>query len=249
MRGILVVCVASAVGAACGRAGAQPIPVSNWNFELPVLNPDGYSIANVPGWSLVSGSPGGDWGVFYPTAGVWGYSSPEGHQQLYTNGPTIEQVLGVNVQGGQSYQLRVDVIHRPIYGAQNYFVELWGGATLLARDNNTLSPPSGGFLVSTLNVTVPVNSPAVGQALKIRLGGLNQTNFDEVRLTAGVVVCYANCDHSTTAPVLNVLDFNCFLNAFSSGNPYANCDGSTTAPVLNVLDFNCFLNRFSAGCP
>jgi hypothetical protein len=61
--------------------------------------------------------------------------------------------------------------------------------------------------------------------------------------------CYANCDGSTVAPVLNVLDFNCFLNAFAAGNSYANCDGSTIAPVLNVLDFNCFLNRFSAGCP
>jgi hypothetical protein len=61
--------------------------------------------------------------------------------------------------------------------------------------------------------------------------------------------CYANCDNSTTAPVLNVLDFNCFLNAFTSGGSYANCDNSTTAPVLNVLDFNCFLNRFGAGCP
>ena len=30
---------------------------------------------------------------------------------------------------------------------------------------------------------------------------------------------------------------------------YANCDGSTTPPVLNVLDFNCFINRFAAGCP
>lgn len=29
----------------------------------------------------------------------------------------------------------------------------------------------------------------------------------------------------------------------------ANCDGSTTAPVLNALDFSCFLNRFRAGCP
>jgi len=28
---------------------------------------------------------------------------------------------------------------------------------------------------------------------------------------------------------------------------YANCDGSTTPPVLNVVDFNCFLNRFAAG--
>jgi hypothetical protein len=61
--------------------------------------------------------------------------------------------------------------------------------------------------------------------------------------------CYANCDHSMSPPVLNVLDFNCFLNAFSSGASYANCDGSTTPPALNVLDFNCFLNRFSLGCP
>jgi hypothetical protein len=63
------------------------------------------------------------------------------------------------------------------------------------------------------------------------------------------VLCYPNCDASTTPPVLNVLDFNCFLNAFSAGASYANCDHSTTPPVLNVLDFNCFLNAFSAGCP
>jgi hypothetical protein len=65
----------------------------------------------------------------------------------------------------------------------------------------------------------------------------------------GGQVCYANCDGSTVDPVLNVLDFNCFLNRFSAGASYANCDGSTVDPVLNVLDFNCFLNRFSAGCP
>jgi hypothetical protein len=61
--------------------------------------------------------------------------------------------------------------------------------------------------------------------------------------------CYANCDGSTQVPALNVLDFNCFLNAFTSADCWANCDGSTQAPILNVLDFNCFLNRFTAGCP
>jgi hypothetical protein len=60
--------------------------------------------------------------------------------------------------------------------------------------------------------------------------------------------CYANCDHSTTQPCLNVLDFGCFLNAFAAGNSYANCDNSTTVPILNVLDFGCFLNKFAAGC-
>ncbi|MBL9031364.1 MAG: CotH kinase family protein [Phycisphaerae bacterium] len=60
--------------------------------------------------------------------------------------------------------------------------------------------------------------------------------------------CYANCDGSTTAPVLNVNDFICFQNKFAAGDSSANCDGSTTAPVLNVNDFTCFLNAFAAGC-
>jgi hypothetical protein len=61
--------------------------------------------------------------------------------------------------------------------------------------------------------------------------------------------CYANCDNSTTAPILNVGDFTCFLQRFAAGDAYANCDNSTTAPVLNVGDFTCFLQRFAAGCP
>ncbi len=67
-------------------------------------------------------------------------------------------------------------------------------------------------------------------------------------LPAPGVACYANCDNSTTAPALNVLDFSCFLNRFAAGDTYANCDHSTTAPVLNVLDFSCFINSFAAGC-
>jgi len=61
-------------------------------------------------------------------------------------------------------------------------------------------------------------------------------------------LCYANCDGSTAPPVLNVLDFTCFLQRFASADPYANCDGSTAVPVLNVLDFSCFLQKFAAGC-
>lgn len=61
--------------------------------------------------------------------------------------------------------------------------------------------------------------------------------------------CYANCDSSTFAPVLNVNDFTCFLNRYAAGDSYANCDGSTIAPVLNVNDFSCFLNSYAAGCP
>jgi hypothetical protein len=76
-----------------------------------------------------------------------------------------------------------------------------------------------------------------------------QDLYFELLGTAGQgQACYANCNHDTSPPFLNVLDFTCFLNKFAAGDPYANCDGSTAPPELNVLDFSCFLNKFSAGC-
>jgi hypothetical protein len=96
---------------------------------------------------------------------------------------------------------------------------------------------------ATVFDSIPPNSdpnyPPVEQALPFILRGTDPTSTP---------ACYANCDGSTIAPILNVLDFNCFLNRFSAGESYANCDQSTVPPVLNVLDFNCFLNSFTAGC-
>jgi hypothetical protein len=60
--------------------------------------------------------------------------------------------------------------------------------------------------------------------------------------------CYANCDGSTVAPILNANDFQCFLNGYAANDSYANCDGSTVAPILNANDFQCFLNKFATGC-
>jgi WD40 repeat protein len=62
-------------------------------------------------------------------------------------------------------------------------------------------------------------------------------------------VCYANCDASTTQPVLNVQDFTCFLQRYAAGESYANCDNSAQPPTLNVQDFTCFLQRYATGCP
>ena len=61
--------------------------------------------------------------------------------------------------------------------------------------------------------------------------------------------CYANCDNSVAAPILNANDFQCFLTRFAAGESWANCDGSSVAPLLNANDFQCFLNAFTAGCP
>jgi hypothetical protein len=81
---------------------------------------------------------------------------------------------------------------------------------------------------------------------------LTEAAVDEVRVTTwqcAAPPCYANCDQSTAAPVLNIDDFLCFINRFAMEDPWANCDGSTTPPVLNVDDFNCFLNAYASGCP
>jgi len=70
--------------------------------------------------------------------------------------------------------------------------------------------------------------------------------IDNIAIIEGA--CYANCDGSTVAPILNVGDFTCFLNAYAAGQSTANCDSSTAPPVLNVSDFVCFLNAYAAGC-
>jgi hypothetical protein len=86
---------------------------------------------------------------------------------------------------------------------------------------------------------------------------LAQDMYFELLGTPGST-CYANCDQSTVAPILNVDDFTCFINSYASAQSlppaqqlthYSNCDGSTVHPVLNVDDFTCFINQYAQGCP
>jgi hypothetical protein len=90
------------------------------------------------------------------------------------------------------------------------------------------------------NANYPNSTPATGSGFAILAATLSYP---------GGSACYANCDNSTTAPVLNVQDFSCFLTKYASGDSYANCDNSTTQPVLNVQDFSCFLTKYASGCP
>jgi hypothetical protein len=79
-----------------------------------------------------------------------------------------------------------------------------------------------------------------------------------IPISSSPAPCYANCDGSSTEPILTVDDFICFVNEFAMAHAlppaqqvthYANCDGSTTEPVLTVGDFICFINEFAQGCP
>lgn len=78
---------------------------------------------------------------------------------------------------------------------------------------------------------------------------ISESNNSLASDPAELSICYANCDGSTTAPVLNVNDFLCFMTHFAVGDTLANCDGNTLPPFLDVNDFVCFQTQFVAGCP
>jgi hypothetical protein len=103
------------------------------------------------------------------------------------------------------------------------------------------------FLAGGLNNVLAKPLPT---DIRLFTGNVNNvTGWDNVSVGPAAVGCYPNCDNSTTAPILNVQDFTCFLQRYAAGDSYANCDNSTTAPVLNVQDFTCFLQSYAAGCP
>lgn len=106
-------------------------------------------------------------------------------------------------------------------------------------DGSGGSMQSGGI---TLDGTVAQPDAGVMAIGSLELIGGFQVSMDEAP------PCYANCDNSTVAPILNANDFQCFMNRYIQGTPYANCDNSTATPILNVVDFQCFMNKFAVGC-
>ena len=133
------------------------------------------------------------------------------------------------------------------------------GEALLAVSQFDNDPLAGGqqlWLDQPTGTERAPDGPAAASAVDGWSGTTNTGGMYTITLSGACYLgtpnpntCYANCDDSTQAPVLNVADFTCFLQRFAAGSPYANCDESTQAPVLNVADFTCFLQRFAAGCP
>jgi hypothetical protein len=122
-----------------------------------------------------------------------------------------------------------------------------------------LAQTGGGFDVTWSTIDCGgQTAPSTGGGFEVA-GTIGQPDAGQMSGPAFVVLggfwavtapmpCYANCDASTTPPILNVNDFVCFQQHFAAGDAYANCDGSTTPPVLNVADFVCFQGKFAAGC-
>jgi hypothetical protein len=106
-----------------------------------------------------------------------------------------------------------------------------------------------GTVQGSRTATLTITSTTLGDAGSYDVVVSNACGSATSAAGSLTVNCDANCDGSTTVPVLNVGDFTCFLQRYAAGDPYANCDASTTPPVLNVGDFTCFLQRYAAGCP
>jgi hypothetical protein len=132
-----------------------------------------------------------------------------------------------------------------------------GGYLLAVSQYNRDPQSAGGLIFPNTFAGVHCNTAAGGASPLTSWVGASGTGGNYSLFLEGVCAvaanatppCYANCDSSTTAPVLNVQDFTCFLQRYAANDPYANCDNSTIAPVLNVQDFTCFLQSYAAGCP
>jgi hypothetical protein len=233
--------------------GNQTVKV--WNnaatdwYVVPIAQPATSIVVDENGWILT-------------TANV---------QEAYVNGPP--KIVQAAPAPGQSYapgagpsQLTVTFSENVATTGADYVLTGPGGPAPLSFSYD------GGSFTATLSAGAPlpagaymlrVKDTVVSSAASVRLDGEIADPSSPASLPSGEgqplgdalwaftvqgLPCYANCDGSTTAPILNVLDFGCFLNRFAAGDTWANCDGSTTAPVLNVLDFACFLNAFAAGC-
>jgi len=162
--------------AVIGTASAeqQTITIDNPGFEDPVLDEDGYTWLDIPGWTQVGGEGAGVWNVtlsdFDPVV------APEGQNVLYTEfAPTgvangVAQVLTETFAANTDYTLTAEVGNSYYYYWAGYSVQLLAGGVVIAEDNDTLWPDYMMWATSTVVYTYdPADSALVGQLLEIRL--------------------------------------------------------------------------------
>lgn len=193
-----------------------------------------------------------------PAGGLWSLHDP-GTAPL---GPCVFDPLRSRVMSwgkdydGLALSSPVSIVQHPVGGsfvthaAVTLHVGAVGTQPMTYRWIRNGVPLSDGGNISGSGTDTLVINPAI-----VSDGGTYQVQIDNacgsVTDWVGVSLnpaCYANCDDSTTPPILNANDFQCFLNAYAAGQSYANCDGAMSTPILTANDFQCFLNRFAAGC-
>lgn len=176
---------------------------------------------------------GGSYSGFFSsdvlTNDTWRFDGAQNLGLAIVQGPATQQgvlgqaiTLSVVAPGATSYQW---------YRESTLLVD---GGTYSGTTTDTLHISAAG----TVDATTFFVRASLGCGSAVAGARLNLSNAD----------CYANCDRSTVPPILNVNDFQCFLNLFAARDSRANCDASTAAPTLNANDFQCFLGNYAAGC-
>ena len=185
-------CVLVVLFGLAGTVQASPITVTNASFELPVL-PEGGFNSVVPGWTVVSGSPG----AYNPpatTATPTDGSNVLFLQALHTGSQgSVSQTLAAVLTANTLYTLLVDVGSRADFNfSLGYTVELLAGSTVLGTDSSPV-PPSGSFIQASVQYTALAGDPLLGQVLGIRLSNVipvassTTTLMDNVRLDGSLV--------------------------------------------------------------
>jgi hypothetical protein len=117
----------------------------------------------------------------------------------------------------------------------------------IARFDGTSWEPLGVGTLGAVRAAAAIHGPR-GPALVV--GGMFQHAgggmVEGLAQWVGCPNCYANCDLSTAAPVVNVADFGSFLQKYARNDPFANCNLDS---AIDIADFVCFLQKFAVGCP
>jgi hypothetical protein len=125
----------------------------------------------------------------------------------------------------------------------------------ITLDGTIMSDFTGGFVPDGDEMYTVLSGPVItGEFGTWDLQALSPTGPEHVLYvppgaptSVKILMCYADCDGSA---VLDIFDFLCFGNRFSSLDQYAcNCDRTTGPDTCDIFDFLCFGNAFSVGCP
>lgn len=179
-------------GCATTPTWADVVPIKNASFEsmnalnLSAPTRGSWNIGPITGWTL-SGE-GGSWQP--DTVAGRSYSSvPDGMTVAYSNGGTIYQDLSTSLLSNTTYTLSVDVGHRLDGLETNYSLAIYAGGNLLIKSADTSNGaiPIGTFADETVTFTSGANVTP-GQKLRIVLTSTGQqTDFDNVQLTASAI--------------------------------------------------------------
>ncbi|MCA9277760.1 MAG: hypothetical protein H6815_03130 [Phycisphaeraceae bacterium] len=189
--------------------------------------------------------------TFHPTTGQMLAIERNGPYRIYEINPatasaTLLSTSNANARCGLQFDAVGTLFGFGINGGISQVDATTGNTTFIGGPTNLLVledatfDSSGTMFVTDFDGDVFRADPATGQLTLVHNTGMGTGLCGIVAVSDG---CYADCDGSGT---LNVFDYICFGNAYSTNDPYADCDGNG---VLNVFDYICFGNAYAVGCP